>query len=152
MGDLTEREIFACMVENFRLAEEHCRLLAVLPAKGPTYSAFRNELRRIEGSCRQAAYWRENANWLQIGLLMAEAHKRAGFWLRRRYPAPLFLKLADNLHGFRVAAERMRTAKTGKTGTILPEVAKPFRDTTAHTVSLPEGVIKRESGLIVPAN
>lgn len=159
MGQLTEVEIFDCLAVNFKLAAEHCEDLAKLPRKGPTYKKLRDELRLIEGAARQASAWRGDSRWLQIGLYMAEVHKRAGGWLRGYKDAqgrkithregtlhPLFMKLADNLRKGALAAEKLRTKKTGKVGVILPDLlAGPHRDTR------PSGWNKTPSGLILPA-
>jgi hypothetical protein len=161
MSDLTEAEIFSCLVTNFRLAAEHCDDLARLPKKGPTYLKFRAELKLIEGACRQAAYWRSDARWLQIGLMMEEAHRRAGDWLRgvkgpdgHRRPIPqgtlhpLFVKLAENLRLGLARAQEFKDKKTGRMGAILPIVqADPnferrtfgYRQ-TAGGIILPDGV------------
>ena len=158
MGQLTEADIFECLSENFRLAAEDCEKLARLPRKGPTYSALRDKLELLEGACRQASYWRQDSRWLDIGLYMAAAHKRAGEWLRgiKAGPGqprikiapghmhPLFVKLADNLREAHKKAEEFRTKATGKVGTILLVAQRaPLRDTT------PVGW-RRPSGLIVP--
>jgi hypothetical protein len=144
MGNLTEREIFSCLAENFRLAAEDCDKLATRPRKGRAYSSLRDKLELVEGACRQAAYWREDTRWLQIGQMMAEAHKRAGDWLRGikvegspvrvkiapGHMHPLFVKLAENLRAAQARAEEFRTKATGKIGTILPEAQPaPHRDT-----------------------
>jgi len=157
MGNLTEPEIFSCLSENFRLAAEDCDKLAKLPRKGPTYARLRDKLELLEGACRQAAMWRGDARWLQIGLMMAECHRRAGEWLRgikvpngprvKLAPGhihPLFTKLAENLRAAQVRAEEFRTKATGTVGPILPAVqAAPHRDTK------PVGWT-RPSGLIIP--
>jgi hypothetical protein len=159
MGRLTEADIFECLSENFRLAAEDCEKLARLPKKGRAYTSLREKLELLEGACRQAAAWREDSRWLQIGLYMAEAHKRAGDWLRGIKVAgspvrvkiapghmhPLFNKLAEHLRAAQARAEDFRTKATGKMGTILPEVeAAPHRDTT------PVGWRRSQGGLIVP--
>jgi hypothetical protein len=125
MGELTEREIFGCMAENFSKAAECCVKLAEEPKMGPTYRQLRTSLKLIEGCCRQAAYWREDGRWLPMGLVMEEAHKRAGYWLRYHHPRPLFLKLAENLRGAHKAAEMLKNMKTGTTGLILPNSYAP---------------------------
>ncbi|HQT65360.1 MAG TPA: hypothetical protein PLO16_12690 [Acidocella sp.] len=151
MGALTEREIFDCLVTNFRLAAEHCEDLAKLPARGPTYNALRHELLLIEGACRQASVWREDTRWLSIGLMMHEAHERAGHWLRRHYPRPLFLKLADNLRAALKLAEQYQHTATHRLGMILPETPKAIRtEGRAVQVSLPHGMRQTASGLIIP--
>lgn len=158
MGALTETEIFDCISSNAKLAAEHCDDLARLPRKGPTYDLLRKELKLIEGACRQAAYWRQDARWLPIGLMMEEAHKRAGDWLRgvrqpnggrRRIPEgemhPLFVKLADNLRGLQRVMEDLRTKKTGRAGIILPQVLPaPHRDTR------PVGFRRSAGGVLLP--
>lgn len=158
MGQLTEVEIFDCLATNFRLAAEDCEKLARSPRKGPTYAALRDKLELIEGACRQAAAWREDTRWLTIGMMMGEAHKRSGDWLRGikvkdgaprvkiapGHMHPLFMKLAEHLRAAHARAEEFRTKATGKMGTILPVAGPaPHRDTT------PVGWRNR-GGLIVP--
>lgn len=159
MGALTEREIFDCLSTNFRLAAEDCEKLAVTPVRGPIYYNLREKLELLEGACRQASVWRQDTRWLQIGLAMAEAHKRAGDWLRGiKVPGaygrvklaeghihPLFKKLAENLRAGQKKSEELRDKRTGKVGMILPSMpSAPRRDT------MPVGW-RRPSGIIVPA-
>lgn len=142
MSDLTETEIVDCLKTNFRLAAEHCEDLASFPLAGPTYTKLRAELKLIEGAARQLAGWREDARWLKIGLDMGEAHKRAGNWLRGHHPRKLFLMLAANLRMGLAVAERLRTARTGIIGPILPTVLEgPHRDTRPVQVITPGGII-----------
>jgi hypothetical protein len=157
MGDLTESEIFDCLTDNFRKAASLCEDLARHPRKGPIYRELRDSLKLIEGACRQASAWREDTRWLRIGLLMAEAHKRAGDWLRgiklpngqrvklaEGHLHPCFVGLAENLRAGERKAEEFRTRATGRLGMILPiEQPGPHRD------SRPVGY-RRASGLIVP--
>lgn len=158
MGQLTEADIFECLSANFRLAAEDCEKLARSARKGPTYTSLRDKLELLEGACRQAAYWRQDTRWLDIGMMMEEAHKRAHEWLRGiKNPAggprikvaaghmhPLFVKLGENLRALQAKADDFRTKATGKIGTILPVAQRaPLRDTT------PVGW-RRPSGLIVP--
>lgn len=160
MGQLTEREIFSCMADNFGMAIQHCEDLASLPLKGPTYNLFRHELRLIEGCCRQASAWREDTRWLVIGKLMAAVHLQAGEWLRgvqlpsgRRVPVPfgmkhpMFLALAGQLRLLKRQADEFRTKATGKIGMILPEYTPgPHRDTVPVGWTPAVG----GSGLILP--
>ena len=158
MGALTEQEIFSCLSENFRLAAEDCEKLARVPRKGLIYQSLRDKLELLEGACRQAAHWRGDSRWLQIGLYMAKAHELSGEWLRgirvtpnaprvkiaAGHMHPLFVKLAENLRAAQAKAEEYRTKATGKMGTILPAVqAAPHRDT------IPVGW-RASGGLIVP--
>lgn len=160
MGSLTEREIIDCLSENFRLAAENAGKLAVSPKRGLIYRAFRDQLKLLEGAARQLAYWRGgDARWLQVGLYMAECHKRAGDWLRGvKQPSggyrplsegqkhPLFMKLADNLRAAQVSAERLRDMRTNRIGPILP---KPGR--SAHRDTVPVGW-RKSGALLVPAS
>ena len=164
MGQLTETEIFDCLVTNFRLAAEDCDALAVVPFKGETYDRFRRRLGLIEGACRQTSTWREDTRWLPIGMMMAETHKRAGDWLRGvKLPDgsrikfgngqlhPCFVKLAENLRGLQAVAEKLRHGRTNRLGMILPEVGRaPHRDTRPVGWSAPEFVANK-SGLILPS-
>lgn len=127
MANVTEAEILALLRQQFRLSAEYCDALAILPARGPTYRKFRESLKIVENCCRQVAYYRQDARWFRVGLQMEEAHRRAGHWLRRHSPRPLFVKLADNLRAGAAAAERLETAATGRVGMILPRQARVER-------------------------
>lgn len=139
---LTEAEILDRLRSTLRQAIEHCEMLANLPARGPTYNAFRHELLDIEGCCRQMCYWRGDTRWLPIGLMMEEAHKRAGHWLRKHFPRPLFLKLAENLKALLIQCENTATKATGVIGPILPEVQPaPLKQGRTVQVKTPGGII-----------
>lgn len=159
MAQLTEQEIFDCIGTNAKLAAEHCELLAREKRKGTNYDLLRKELKLIEGACRQAAYFRQDARWLPIGLMMEEAHSRAGEWLRgvrdpitrnrKKIPEgtlhPLFMKLAENLRALHRQMEDLRTKATGRVGMILPKLqAAPHRDT------VPVGYTKSMGGVLIP--
>lgn len=152
MSALQEIEIFSCLSENFSLAAERCEQLAWHPRRGFVYNDMRNSLRLVEGACRQAALYRDDTRWLQYGMAMGWAHKKAGAWMRssatkdaRKVVHPLFAKLADTLRMLAHEAERLKTAATGRMGIILPdELPGPHRDTRPVQVMRP-------SGLIVPA-
>lgn len=162
MGALTEREIFDCLASNLAEAVTHCEALARIPKKGPTYNRLRNNLKLIEGCCRQAAYWRSgDARWLKLGLLMSEAHKRAGTWLRS-YVAPAsinealhpsFCWLADRLRELQRVAETLRTHATGRAeGPILPRpLPGPHRDTKPVGYRVNPGERLTRGGVIIPA-
>lgn len=149
MSALTEREIFACLAENFALAAEKCAILAWHPLRGFVYLEFIKELKLIEGACEQASTWREDTRWLRIGMMMAEVHKRAGHWLRtsptketRDAALKKFKMLAENLRMFAREAEDLRDRATEKLGMILPDpMPGPHRDTRPVQVITPGGVI-----------
>lgn len=162
MAKLTEAEIFDCLETNFRLAAEHCEDLAKLPRKGPTYRKLIEELKLCEGACRQVAVWREDSRWFKIGLMMEEAHKRAGDWLRgiaqpgggRRPLAegvrhPLFMKLAENLRAAHKLAVDTKDKATHRVGMILPaELPGPHRDTVP--VGWTGALARTPGGIILP--
>jgi hypothetical protein len=158
MGALTEVEIFDCLKSNLRLAAQNCDKLAVSPRKGPIYRRLRDELRLIEGACRQAAFWRGDARWLRIGLYMAEVHKRAGDWLRGIKQTdgtrlkistgqihPLFLKLAENLRAAYVKADDFQNKRTNRIGAILPVPGEP-----PHRDTRPVGYERSTGGILLP--
>ena len=162
MGALTEVEIFDCLKTNLRLAAQSCDKLAVSPRKGPTYVKLREELRLVEGACRQAAFWRGgDARWLQVGILMAEAHKRAGDWLRGiKQPDgtrvklangilhPAFEMLAESLRALIRLADNTKNKATGRLGMILPAPLRgPHRDTRPVSFA---GMRQHTNGLLVP--
>ena len=131
---LAEHEVLDRLHTEFGAAARDCELLARLPARGPTYNRFRHTLRVIEGHCRVMGFYREDARWLPLGIAMAEAHKRAGNWLRTHprtensnLAHPLFLWLAENLRAGAKACERLQTKATGRRGMILPKTRSEVR-------------------------
>ena len=146
----SEAETFERLSNSLKLAAEHAENLATLPAKGPTYDRFRKELKVVEDQCRIAAYYREDARWFQIGLVMERVHQNGGNWLRAKQPAKLFLGLAEFLRSSYASIQTLRNARTGVRGMIVP-VAKQERKIGAPMqVLLPPGMRQRPSGLIVP--
>ena len=155
-GNVAEREILSLLKETFLRSAEHCDKLAVLPARGPTYRKLRTDLATCENCCRQVAWYRQDARWLRIGLMMEEAHKRAGGWLRDRtmprtensnLAHPLFLRLADNLRFGAKRAEELETMATGRLGMILP---KPLRGPTRTEGRLVQVPRMTPGGIILP--
>ncbi len=160
MSALTEVEIFARLVESLREASEAAEELSTRDVKGPAYSRLREHLMLIEGSCRQASAWRQDTRWLDLGQLAAECHKRAGGWLRghkdtiTKIRTPLamktknqnFLMLAQNLRFFLKGVEKLKDAKTGRVGMILPAMPAANRRIGAPV----PGHSLTSGGIIVP--
>jgi hypothetical protein len=158
MGALTEPEIFDCMADNIRSAIDCCEIMARRPLRGLAYRALVGHLKKIEGCCKQACVWREDARWLPIAEKIEEAHKRAGSWLRGfRMPDgtrvklaegtlhPCFIKLAENLRALLKLAQETRDKATNRIGMILPQPQRgPHRDT------VPVGWRRTDAGLVVP--
>lgn len=135
---LTETEIFDYMQENFRLAAENARRLGS-GERGPLYVHLRNNLRRVEGCCRQAAFWRGDARWLVIGAIAARAAAEAGDWVRARQWLR-FGKLAALLENGVKASKDLRDKATHRSGLILPKpMAGPIRENRPVQVILPAG-------------
>lgn len=143
MSDLTEIEIFDRLVSSFREAAEHCEALAlqVNRTKGQRYSKLREHLMLIEGGARQAAMWRDDWRWLQIGQFAAECHKKCGDWLRFKTRGPMFQKCAENMRMMQRAAEEMRDRATGIRGSIRPETPAYAPENRSVQVITPGGLI-----------
>lgn len=130
MSAETEAELLGKLKENLRHAAEHCDVLSHHPLRGFVYDRFRHDLLSIEKICNRMAYYRNgDARWLPIGMMMAEAHRRAGNWLRRsptedtrKAVHPMFLKLGENLKALYAQIIALETRKTGRMGPILPVV------------------------------
>jgi hypothetical protein len=143
MGDLTEREIFDRMKSSFREAADISLRLA-RGERGPLYRQLRAHLGLIEGTLRQAAWWREDTRWLYVVPCVARAHQEAGRWLREKGPrtGEKFAKLSEFLRFGEKAAEDLRLKRTERLGLILPRPqAPPHRETRPVTVKTPGGLI-----------
>lgn len=95
--------------------------LAILPAKGLTYTKLRADLKQLETLARMTAYDRQDARWLQIGLRMAEVHAVTGHLLRHHYPNPYYREIETWLRGLLQAVDSLQYKKTGRAGMILPK-------------------------------
>lgn len=148
----TEREVLSLMRGTLTRAAERLDLLLAKPKMGATFRQFRADLKTIETCCRQVAFFRDDARWLQIGLQIEMTHQKAGHWVRT-HQRLLLHKLADNLRGIGYAAQGLETAATGRTGMILPvpgrtdrtngrpmQVVLPGERQTAGGIIVPEGV------------
>lgn len=144
MSDLRDSEIFSRLITSFREAAEHCEALAHQKNRiqGQRYVKLRENLMLIEGACRQASMWRDDARWLEIGRYASQCHRKCGDWLRFKTRGPMFLKLAENMRMMLAATQKMRDAATGVRGSILPELPK-YRPEN-RSVQVP-------AGLIIPA-
>jgi len=131
MSDLTEKEIFDCLSENFRLAAENCLKIATSPKRGKIYRELIDQLSLIEGASRQACHWRGDTRWLDIADKAAYAQKFSGDWLRRYnseksiwFLKKLFVQLGLLMNfGFKLSLD-LKDKKTGILGPILPENMK----------------------------
>jgi hypothetical protein len=143
MSDLREYEVFDRLATSFREAAEHCEALAVQinRVKGQRYVKLREHLMLIEGASRQAAFYRGDSRWFQIGQFAAECHKKCGDWLRFKTRGPMFQKCAENMRMMERAAEQMRDRATGVRGDILPPQPKYEPENRSVPVRTPGGII-----------
>lgn len=145
MSQLTEIEIADRLRTSLRSAVDLCGKLATVPAQGPNYRALVVELEMIEGAARQMGYSRDDMRWQLFGYNMARFHQRIGDVIRSRGARKIFLAMAKMIEGALAEAEKLRTAKTGRRGLILPKPKEaPHRQNRPVAVKLP-------SGLLVPA-
>lgn len=141
---LREQEIFDRLMSSFKAAAECCDVLATSPRKGPTYRRLREELRLIEGAARQAGYFRDDARYMKLGYEAHMCHEKAGDWLRSRAPSVYFRALANVLRKMHTDTERLKNARTGRRGVILPKPQALHRDTR------PVGWTKTQAGILLP--
>lgn len=142
-GALTEPEILGCLKENLRLGAENADKLAA-GERGTVYLHFRQNLRLIDGCCRQMAGWREDTRWSPFGVKIRELQQRVGRWLVEKQPGWRFKGAAEILRFAFAQALDLETKKTGKRGIILPD-AQPAPTRT-------QGRPSSMSGLILPAS
>lgn len=141
---LTENEIWDKLRTSLRSAIQHCGELATLPSQGSTYLNLIVELGEIEGASRQLGFSREDARWNAFGWEMAAFRQRIGDAIRVHHSRMVFLHMQKMMQGALEEADKMKTAKTGRRGPILPRAKPaPHRDTRP--------VYVRPSGLIVPS-
>jgi len=165
MSDLLEHEILDRMRTSLREAIQASNDLAVRSRGGEAYDRLRDNLALVEGACRQMAMWRGDSRWLPFGMEMAEAHRRAGGWLRgytKRVGNTVvfiawragtlneaFVKLSAQLAMILDILDKMEKAKTGRVGIILPQTAPEERRFGRPTLARPDRY-SRKRGLILP--
>lgn len=146
MSTLTEAEIWDRLRTSLRSAIDLCGKLATVPAMGPNYRKMIEELELIEGSARQIGAFRFDMRWNLFGYEMARFHQRIGDVIRSRGAREIFLHMAKMMQGAMDQVEKLRTAKTGRRGPILP-VARP----APHRDSRPV-YVKNDKGLLLPSS
>lgn len=146
MSVLTEVEIWDALRNGLRSSIDLCGKLATVPAQGPNYRKLIEQLELVEGACRQVGAFRFDMRWNLLGYEVSRFHQRLGDCVRSRAARTIFLAQAEMLRAHLEFADRMRTAKTGRRGPILPKPKPaPHRQNRPVSVTLP-------SGLIVPAS
>ena len=150
---LTEREIFDRMKTELRSAIADCDEVARQPKSGPQFIRLRRSLKLVEGCCRQAAHWRQDARWLIPGRQMEHVHQQARAWLHRPTVSSkkLFTKLAAALRNILNDLHRLENLPTLRTGPLLPKpLAGPLR--SGASIQVPAAYVRSSAGVIVPAH
>lgn len=149
---LTETEIFSQLRGQLSEAAEACDHVAARPESGIHFIRLRRALKLAEGCCRQAAMWRGDARWLEPGVKLEQAHQIARDWLHRPTleSKRLFVALAAALRQMTLHLAMLETAKTGRSGSILPKARHLGRKTGAP-VQVPAGFHASSGGVLLPA-
>jgi hypothetical protein len=141
---LLEHEIWDKLCDTLKSAIAHCGQLATFPAQGPTYLAIIVELELIEGASRQMGFNRGDARWSLFGYEIHHFRRRIGDALRAHNNREIFLFFKGMMEGALADAVKMKDARTGRRGLILPKAKPgPHRETRPVYVS--------PGGLLVPA-
>ena len=140
-GALTEQEILDCLKENLRLGAENADKLS-RGERGPVYQEFRENLRLVDGCCRQMTGGREDTRWSPFGVKIRELQQRVGRWLVEKEPGWKFKGAGEILRYALAQALELETKKTGKVGAILPKIQAGPTRTQGRPTSM--------SGLILP--
>lgn len=126
MGNLTETEIFDCLMSNFRMAGENCMKLATCREKGKSLTELRKQLKLIEGSLTQLSRFRLDARWLPIGIQVGKAIDLSSTWIRKyrykndKFLYELFMGLGEFMAFGYSFTQDLKSQKTGTSGPILP--------------------------------
>lgn len=150
LADKSEGELFSLMRSRLRTVIALCNDLANLPAQGPSYIRMRAELKEIEELCRQAAYYRDDARWLRIGMLMEEVHQQSRHWMRYRSPRFKFLWLSERCQALLTAIEELRTKATGRVGQMLPKPQRAPDRTEGRLVQVRAMPNQTAGGILLP--
>lgn len=138
MAHLTEQEILSRLKESLKEGAADADRLAA-GERGDIYPRFRENLRLIDGCCRQMAGWREDTRWSPFGVKIRELQMRVGRWLVEKEPAWRFKSVGEILRHALAQAMDLETKKTRKRGIILP-------------VPLPAPTRTEGRQILVPAN
>lgn len=156
MTEGTEAEHISKMKNSILEAMDCCRELATSWRKGKAYDRLRKHLEIIEDECRIVGSWRLDERWLNIGMMMGQAHKHAGGWLRgytihgvkvRWSPGVMnhmFVMLGMNLSQLYESVEKLATAKTGTSRPIVTPLP------TERTVTRVNGYDASAGGILLP--
>lgn len=143
---LKEHEVHDLLRATLRSAIQHCKDLAFMPMQGPTYLAMIHELEAIENACRQVGAFRWDMRWNAFGYEISRFRARIGDAIRSHASRIIFLHMATMMQGALHEIDKLKAAKTGRRGPILPK-ERP----SPHRQNRPVGYTARPSGLLLPA-
>lgn len=142
MSNLVESEVWDRLRSSLRSAIDLCDKLAKEPGQGLNYLQMIKELALIEGGSRQLATFRLDARWTSFGFEMARFHDRIGDAIRSHAARTIFLHMKGMMEGALAAGTKMKDAKTGRRGPILPRVRPgPHRQNRPVYVKSPAGLL-----------
>ena len=149
VSDLTQLEIFDCMLTHFGEAASLCEKMAKSPLRGKNYKRLIEVTKLIEGCCRQAGHWRENHEWFILGRDVHRLQIMYGNWIRAKHRGEaaktLFSKAADTMKRLRHLADAKKNAAHGRVGMILPVAGPgPLRQRAVQVPRMTPG------GIILP--
>jgi hypothetical protein len=114
---LQESEVVDRIRTSLREAIDASKTLAIASWRGVAYEKLRTHLGLVEGACRQLAIFREDYRWLNFGMRMAICIHIT--WTMG-HQNEWFIKLAAELTYIADVLDKLVTAKTERTGPILP--------------------------------
>lgn len=132
------------MKNQLRSAAADCDLIAKFPQSGEAFKRMRKSLKLVEGCCRQAAHWREDARWLSPALHMEHAHQIAREWLHRPtvQSKKLFTGLAAALRQILADLLKLETMPSGRVGSIIvPGYGNRLVNLAGHPLRMPAGLV-----------
>lgn len=152
MPNLSENEIFDCLMTNFRLAGENCIILSDMKGKGKHYTELRKQLKLIEGCCTQISRLRLDYRWLPIGNQIGKAIDLSGSWIRKyrykddKFLYELFMGLAEFMAFGYSFTKSLKDEKTNTSNPILPE----YMDTSTPRSQSSTSMRISHGGIIIP--
>lgn len=137
MSGLTEAEVLDRHRQSLGEARSICHRLGSqldpdkAEPRGWLYAALKDHLGRLEGTCRQMHYFREDARWLRLGIQYAKLARSAQrHFIAQRWGA--FTKMMPIFEaGLRSVAD-LAEQKTGKIGPVLPQRPSDWLILPAH--------------------
>lgn len=136
---LTETELFDRHAQSLGEAHRACQELGRnadpnhLAPRGREYAALKKALSDLEGSCRQLAYFRDDARWLKLGIFYAKITRQT----QHKFVGQRWAFFNSLMEVFQLGHRRLdelRTNKTGVRGPVLPQRASEWLIMPDHKI------------------